>query len=92
MSVQKNPVVGWRIPAETKHEVALIATKEQRSMGNMLRVLVDEALTARKLKTENDVVFRKLPQYNDTNVSYVVKEGDTGTIEDILNRLDVPAH
>jgi hypothetical protein len=52
---QLNPVVGWRIPLDTKEIIANQAKKEQRSLGNMLRCLVDEALIARKLKTEKDI-------------------------------------
>ena len=47
---QPNPTVAWRMPEQVRNTVVEMAERESRSLGNMLRVLVSEALAARNSK------------------------------------------
>ena len=47
---QPNQTVAWRMPEETRNIVVEMAERESRSLVNMLRVLVGEALAARNSK------------------------------------------
>lgn len=47
---QPNKTVAWRMPEPTRSAVVELAKYESRSLGNMLRVLITEALAARNSK------------------------------------------
>lgn len=49
---EPTPIFTWRMPRDMREVTNSLAKQEQRSLANMIKVLVNEALNARKLKTE----------------------------------------
>ncbi|NJL32573.1 MAG: ribbon-helix-helix protein, CopG family [Chloroflexaceae bacterium] len=60
--MKKDERVGLRLSADLHEKVKALAEQERRSISNMLRVLIEEALIARQERKEepsgNDVPLR----------------------------------